>query len=44
MMFEKLNNFTPVVAPFVKQSHGPEWFTREFHAPTADHEVESTEI
>lgn len=31
MMFSKRHNFSPSMAPFVNRSHGPEWFTKNFH-------------
>lgn len=37
-------NFTPSMAPFAHRTHGPEWFTRKFPAPSKDQEVESPSI
>lgn len=44
MMFTKRYNFTPSMDPFANKIHGPEWFTRKFHAPSKDQEAESLTI
>lgn len=44
MMLAKLYNFTPSMAPFAHKIHGPEWFTRKFHAPSKDQQAESLAI
>lgn len=43
LMFTKHYHSNPTMDPFVKQTHGPNWMTRKFHA-TGEHEVESKKI
>lgn len=44
MMYAKHYNITPSMAPFAKRTHGREWFTRKFPAPSKDQEAESLAI
>lgn len=32
LMFIKHHNVTPTRAPFINRTHGPEWFSKKFHA------------
>lgn len=44
MIFSKVHTFTPSLAPFANRKYVPEWFKREFHSLTPEHETEATEI